>query len=168
MAERVVGIPLTLIGGAVSQVIDAEVSRVIREKSGHLTNGYVRTSLALGGLGLISAAAFGLLGPIILPAVLGEEWQVAGELVQILAITSAIRLLASPLSKYILLLQAYLANIILDVSRIVLVATSIAAASILGLNFSAAAWLIYSALSATYLLTWIYGLFLVRARDNTP
>lgn len=158
MAERVVAIPITVIGTAVAQVIDARVSEVMRTGDHDLFRIYLGLSGALGAVGVIVGVGFGILGPLVVPYILGAEWRLAGSAVQALAITSAIRVVATPLSKFLLLMQRALANALLDLLRIVSVGASAVVVVQLELALFPAIWLLYSSLSITYLATLFYGM----------
>ncbi|MBO1769490.1 oligosaccharide flippase family protein [Agrococcus sp. TF02-05] len=165
MAERVVVLPLALVGAALSQVIDAEISKRIRDGNAPLLPGYLRLSALLGGLGALVAVGFGLLGGAVIPWILGEQWRTAGVIVQVLAVTSGVRLLASPLTRYLLLLQESAANAIIDALRVGLMALAVVAVATLDLELVPAVWAVYSSLTITYALTWLLGFSLVRRRD---
>lgn len=164
MAERIVAIPITLIGAAVSQVIDAEITKRLREDHGGLLNSYLKFSSVLAIAGAIVALLGLSLGNLVIPWLLGEKWAIAGTVVQVLALTSGIRLVASPLSKFIVILQKSLANTLLDIMRVGLMVLAMTYVATTSMAFVPALWLVYSTLSLTYLVTWFYGLWAVRGR----
>ncbi|MDR2997030.1 MAG: lipopolysaccharide biosynthesis protein [Microbacterium sp.] len=160
MAERIVGLPLVLVGAAAGQVLEAEVAKRLREGAQGMRSIYWRVSAMLGGLAAIAALGFGILGGWLVPILLGAQWQDAGAAVQIMAMAAGIRLVGSPLSKFILLYQRSLANTVLDLVRVLLVGGAFAATMLLKMPLFPALWLIYTALALTYLITWVYGLVL--------
>lgn len=164
MAERIVAIPVTLIGAAVGQVLDAEITKRMREGQGGLRRSYLKYSGLLAAAGLVVAVLGLTLGGLIVPWLLGEQWMLAGVAVQVLAVTSGIRLVASPLSKFMIILQKSFANTVLDLLRVVLMISAMIAVSQSGLGFVPALWVVYSALSVTYVITWFYGLLAVKSR----
>lgn len=166
MAERIMAVPIAVIGSAVAQAIDAEVSRLLRTSSGNFTRIYLRFSLFLGLIGLVILLAGGFLGGMVVPTILGDQWELAGEIVQVLSVTSAARLVATPLARFIVLLQKSLANTVLDVFRVMLVAASMVWCSYFSYSFLTSIWVIYSVLTITYLVTWIYGLWLVKSQSG--
>ncbi|MEJ1921957.1 lipopolysaccharide biosynthesis protein [Microbacterium sp. KHB019] len=165
MAERIVGLPITLVGVAIGQVIDAEVSKRVRERSGGLHRTYVRYSSALVAIAALVALGFGVLGGWVVPWLLGADWALAGTVVQIMAITSAVRLLGGPLSKFLVLLQRPMLTLSMDVLRVVIVALGFSVVLSLGIDLIPALWIVYSGLSATYLVTWVCGLVAARQED---
>jgi O-antigen/teichoic acid export membrane protein len=168
MAERIVAVPLALIGAAAGQVLEAEMSRTIRAGEHRVRRLYLRTSAMLAGVALLCVAGFILLGGWLVPILLGQEWVIAGTAVQILALSAGVRLVASPMSKIIILYQRSLANTILDVSRVFLIACAFGAIALLELPLDIALWLIYGALAATYAVTWFYGLHVASHARGVP
>lgn len=166
MAERVVAAPIALIGYAVSQVVQAEMAVLIRAGESGLLRMYLRYSLILGAIGLLVAVGFGLLGGWVIPFILGDEWRMAGQIVQILAVTSGVRLIATALSKVLVVTQRAFTNLALDVIRLVLTLAAIATVLTYNLDITQALWVAYSALTLTYLVTWITGLFATRDFDR--
>lgn len=164
MAERIVAIPITLLGAAVSQAIDAEEGRRLRERRGGLQRSFTRFSLLLGAMGLAVLVGGVLLGGVVVPWLLGPQWTVTGQLVQILSVTSSVRLVATPLTRYILLLQRSLANMTLDFLRILLLAVAVVIVVQTGADFLTATWLVYGSLAITYAATWAYCAVLTRGR----
>lgn len=162
MAERIVAIPVVVLGSAIAQAIDAEASKVIREKMGSLTQLYAKFSIFLALCGLLVGVGGWLLGEWLVPVLLGSEWMTAGTVVKIIAVTSAVRLVASPLSRFIILLQRSAANIVLDVIRILLMAGAMLMSISLSFDLIETVWAVYSSLTITYGVTWLYGLFLVK------
>lgn len=166
MAERIIGVPLALVGAAVGQMIDAEVSKRIRDKHSNLFSFFVKTSLALGLLGIIIGIAFASLGPSVIPWILGDQWRTAGMFVQVLAITGAVRLVVNPLSKFLLLLQKSFANMVLDIFRVAAVLVTILVSVRLSLDLIESLWLVYSSLTLTYVVTWIYCAVIIHNNDR--
>ncbi|WP_345475374.1 lipopolysaccharide biosynthesis protein [Microbacterium pseudoresistens] len=166
MAERIVGIPLALIGAAAAQVIEAEVSQKVRDGSGGLRPTYLRVSGLLAVVGLVVGVGFGVLGGWVIPMILGADWAVAGIAVQILALNSAVRLVGSPLSKFILIYQRSLANTVLDVLRVALMGAAFTVTAVINLDLTTSLWWIYTALAITYVVTWCYGLLLAASGDT--
>lgn len=165
MAERIVAAPLALVGIAASQVFDTQISRTIREGSGLARSLYVGYSRRLAVAGVLVAVFGGLAGGMAIPWVLGDGWKLAGGLVQVLAVTAGVRLVASPTSRIIMLAQRSVANLFVDGIRMTLLIASMLVCRLLDLGLYASMWLVYSALTATYVVTWCYGYRIAAAID---
>lgn len=166
MAERIVAIPIALISASVGQIIDAEISKNIRERNPRFRQTFLRLSLALGGVAVIAGTGFALLGPVVVTWFLGEEWRTAGHFVQILGVVVAIRLVSSPLSQIIGLFQKAFANFLLDIIRVALMAISISLVMAFALPIDTALWVLYGGIALIHLITWCYVFRLVRVESN--
>lgn len=164
MAEKIVGLPIVLIGTAISQTISAEVSKLIRGGEADLKREYLKYTFMLLPLAIGVAVVLGLFGQLLVPWVLGPEWEVAGFVTQVLAIPFAVRLIANPLAIFRTLLQKSLANSLLDMIRIALMLTSVFLVIRNDFDFERSLVLIYGALTISYMLSWGYGLWAVRSK----
>lgn len=164
IAERVVAIPVTLVGTAVGQVIEAEVAKHTREGGSGLGRIYLRFSLLLSAVGACVALCGMALGAYAVPWAFGEAWTLAGAVVQIIAVNAGVRMVVGPLSKFLIVLQQSLAVTALDVFRVVMMGVAMWMVLSGGLSLIPALWLIYSSLTLTYIVTWIYGLWIVGKR----
>ncbi|MCL2802420.1 MAG: oligosaccharide flippase family protein [Micrococcales bacterium] len=171
MAQRLVILPGSVIGGAIAQVFGAETARRLRERSGGCRRYYLRTSLATGGLALVVLVAFVLLSPWAFPFFLGSQWQNSGTLAQALALSAACALVVAPVSTVYLLFQSA-ATLVMDLSRVALIC---AVAVFIQLNSYGpleACWFLVAAQVIYYVALWSYGLRIVtreeRARANAP
>jgi O-antigen/teichoic acid export membrane protein len=96
LAMRVIGMPLSVIGGAVSQVYYAHITEYIKE--GRLAEETVRIILRLS-IGIVTPLMFiGQLTPDIFRTLFGPEWERAGVLLVWMLPWYGFRLLVSPIS----------------------------------------------------------------------
>lgn len=166
MAERVVAIPVTLLGLAVGTVFESELARSIRERTGGLLRRYLQTSLALTIVGVLTGALIGLFAPWGLTLLFGQEWAVAGQVAQAMSIVVATRLVASATRNLTQLLQRGLDSLVLEIARVALVAASAGVALFGGLELIPSLWLIYGALAVSDITTWCWGLRVLRKHER--
>ncbi len=96
LATRAMGIPLALIGGAVSQVY---LSRAPDEmRAGRLARFTAQTIGGLAKSGVGPLVFIGIVSPALFPLVFGPGWQRAGELVSWMTPWFILQLLSSPVS----------------------------------------------------------------------
>lgn len=96
LAMQVLGAPIALIGGAVSQVYLAEApDRLRHNQLSRLTRRTVWTLFRLGGP-LIGIAA--VLAPFVFPVIFGAEWTRAGYIVSMLAPSFLLQFIVAPVS----------------------------------------------------------------------
>lgn len=160
MAQRFAFIPGTVLGASVGQVIAAEFASQVRAKRGSGRTLYLRASAYLALVGGAVSLLMMLVAPWLLPLCLGGMWQYSGLYVQAMGICVGLGLVASPLSQVYLIHQS-VASIFVDLSRIALVVMAIGFSRVFSTDALGAIWLLYSALSVNYLITWLYGLRIV-------
>ena len=166
MAERVVAIPVALLGLAVGTVFESEIARSLRARSGGLVRRYLQTSLVLAVVGLVAGAALAIAAPWGLTLLFGEEWSVAGQVAQVMSIVVVTRLVVSATKNLTQLLQRGLDSLGLEITRVILVVGSAATALVMHLDLIPSLWLIYGALAAADVVTWIWGLRVVRSHER--
>lgn len=84
LAQRVVGIPIRLIGTSASQVYTAESARLLPREYGRLYPLFMATAVRLALLGIAYLGALALVGPDFFALVFGAEWRESGDLVRLL------------------------------------------------------------------------------------
>lgn len=166
LAERLVAVPLALLGISIGNVLDSELSKRIRESAGGYDRLYLKTSAYLLGIGCAVALFFGLLGPTAIVLVFGPEWQQAADASQVMAITAAVRMVVNPTRRFLSLFQRGKATIFLELGRLALVTLAILGTVAFSLSFIVCLWSMYLALAVVDAVTWIYGSFVMKAESR--
>lgn len=166
MAERITSVPVVLVGTAIGQMFVAELAKMKREGSRDFLKFFLQLSGLLVGLSVLGFGTLALSAHWVVPWFLGYEWDSTAQLVQILAVTGGIQLLAIPLARAISVFQRARANIAIDITRVVLMTTAIYLAFEYSNSVAISVWLIYGSLALVYLITWLYVLFLVRQESK--
>lgn len=96
LAMRTMGLPMQLVGGAVSQVYLSEAPKELRKGSLREFTVDMLRGLVRGGVPVIIFVA--VVAPYMFAPVFGEEWRRAGELVAWMAPWYLLKLLSSPVS----------------------------------------------------------------------
>lgn len=102
MGQRVIGIPTTLVGGAVGEVFRSQASRDYAEH-GNCREIFRKT---FKHLALLAAGPFLLLmvaAPEMFAWVFGESWRMAGRLTQVMSVMFLLKFIVSPLTHTFLL-----------------------------------------------------------------
>jgi len=152
IAQRLLYVPITLVGGAMGQVHFQRSSELLhREESiGPLTSRVVRAIMTLV---LVPLALVGVFGRILLTALLGPEWALAGVIAQIRTIEFLFTCAMFSVSYVFVVLKKQKVNLIYSVTTLILNAVVVLFAETTnsgGLTFVIA----LSALSA--LLNWAF------------
>lgn len=167
MAERIVAIPIALIGGPIGQLFVGEISKMRRESHPHLVSFYLRITAVLMACSVILFGLLIVLAPWLIPVVLGNQWASSVPLIQIISIMGAIRLSFSPTAMALTIFQRARANVILDFLRLGLVALGIAAVTFMHPNLNTSTLILYGGLSISYIVTWVYVLWMLHQESRT-
>lgn len=102
MGQRVIGIPTTLVGGAVGEVFRSQASRDYAEQ-GNCREIFRKTfrQLTLLAVGPFLVLLVG--APELFALVFGESWRMAGQLTQVMSVMFLLRFIVSPLTHTFLL-----------------------------------------------------------------
>ncbi len=166
VAQQVVLLPSMILGTAVGQVYVGRLSASRREGGGDDRRVFLRASAALTALALPFALGVILLGPQLLPVLLGERWAAAGPMAAAMAVSAAFGLVVSPLSYVLVAFERSWTTLLLDVLRVLVVA----AAGYLGFRMGADALVttlaMFLAQASVYALTWLVCLRIVGAPER--
>jgi len=156
MSERVIGLPLTLIGSSVSEVF--------RQKSAqdYLQTGNCRsvvrdTFKTLFVIGLLPTIIILLKGPDLFAFVFGSEWAIAGTYAQILSIMYLLKLAINPISYVYFIAQRQKEDLLIHIYMLGSAFFSL----YLGYYFYQSAFAMISFFAINYII--IYLFYLVRS-----
>lgn len=166
MAERIVAVPISIVGAAVSQIFLGDLAEMRRRGNHAYSRLFMRLSGALATISILGLGSLALLADQLIPLILGANWTTAASLIKILAITGIVRLIATPLSGAFSIFQRARANILIDTIRISLMTLSILSVFYFPLSPEGAAWILYGSLSIVYVITWAYVFFLLRGMSG--
>lgn len=153
MTQRVLTLPVTLLGTAVAQVFVGELGAAKREGS-DLFPLFRQTSLRLLLVSVMGVLVLLVAGPSLFTTVLGESWTEAGEYARALAIGVGAQMVAASLSPAIVVLGRPLWQAAWDVARLVLVSGAVVLGFMSGLTPVATLWLLTAATVLSYSLQW--------------
>ena len=150
LGQRVVGIPMFVIGGAVANVFAAQFSALRSQGRPALRALMGRTLLRLLPFAVLVVVG-SVFGPRLFALVFGEEWRTAGTFVSLLALPFGLQMLVSPVAVTANLIGRQDLQLLLDGLRIIAVVGVCALAPRLGADATTAvAWLAV-VLAVTYL-----------------
>jgi O-antigen/teichoic acid export membrane protein len=167
MAERILAAPLVLVATAISQVVEAKMADSHRTQRGDTARYYLNVSGVLVVIAAVVVLAIVLVGPWLLPIFLGPGWGRAADIVIAMSPMLATRLIATPLSKVLVVAQKALTTLALDVVRVVLVVSIAVMVVALNPDVVTAAWWFSAALSVVYVVTWMVGLAAARGESKS-
>ncbi len=117
LGQRVIGLPMALVGTAVGQVYLSRASQLAREKPDELATFFSKTARRLFWLALLPITVLALIGPPVFGFVFGENWRTAGEFLQLMAPMFLMQFVVSSLSQTIFVVERQDLQLIYDVIR---------------------------------------------------
>jgi len=132
LGQRVIGVPMVLIGQAVAQVYLGEASRLAQENPGALLSLFLKTAQQLLLVGSVPIVVLGAGGPRVFALLFGERWPEAGVYVQFLAAMFIVQFVVVPLSQTLNVLERQDWQLVWDAGRLALVVGGLVMASVLG------------------------------------
>lgn len=152
--QRILALPVTLIGQAVAQVYLGELARAHRNRVDQQARLFHITSVRLALIGAGGALLLMVVARPLFPWVFGEPWQQSGAMAQALAISLGLQLVASPLSQTLVVYERTRLQLAWDIGRLTLVTGSIVVTAEAGGDVLACTWAFSTATAAAYLLSW--------------
>jgi len=114
MAQRVVSIPLALVGGSVADVFHSQIANLQRSEPRKIAGSFLNMALMLFLVGVIPTFILGFFGGQLFSIILGSEWQIAGVLVSVMCPWMLAQFIVSPISRLVLLSHQQFNKLIFD------------------------------------------------------
>lgn len=121
LGQRVMNIPLTMVGRAVAQVFLGQAAGIARQSTGQLRRFYLKTAGKLLLVGLLPIGLISLAGPWLFVTVFGESWREAGVYIQLLFFASISKFVVNPLAQTLIILERQDIQLVWDILRLLLV-----------------------------------------------
>jgi O-antigen/teichoic acid export membrane protein len=153
LGDRIIKLPLNLVGQSVAQVYLSEASSLARDNAPRLLSLFRKASKQLLLLGCLLIIPAGILAPGLFALVFGESWRGAGVYVRLMIPFYILQLVVNPLSQTLNVLEKQAIQTLLDGLRVLLVILSLTLPYYLGYGATLAIGL-YSAVMVI-----LYGLF---------
>lgn len=166
MAQRILAIPITLIGVAISQVFVGELAARKRGGDAALLPLFMGVSTRLVAVGVAGAAAVLITAPTLFTVLLGSEWGPGGHMARALAVGLMFQLVAAPLSQSAIIAGRNLVQLSWDIGRLVLCTLVVVLASRAGLSDVSAVWWLGAATALAYAASWLISWRAVLAMDR--
>lgn len=152
--QRILSVPVMLVGQAVAQVYLSELARSRREATGRELAYFRIATKRLALVALPGTLLLLVAGPVLFSWVFGEQWEVSGELAAALAISLGAQLVASPLSQTLVVFERVGTQLVWDVLRLVATCAAVLGAHVGGISLVGAAWILGAASALAYVLSW--------------
>jgi O-antigen/teichoic acid export membrane protein len=134
LVQRVLGLPMTIIGSSVADALLARMSEHARHDPSLALPLFRRTALALAAIGIPIALVVALFAPTLFAWIFGEEWRTAGQMAALMAPWYFAALVVSPLSRVALVYQGQAGKLVYDVVSFAAVVVSLLGGAAIGLD----------------------------------
>lgn len=162
MAERIVAVPLALIGLAAGSVFSGELSHALRTDSPAKERIFLRTSAWLSIPAIGVAVGLLLLAQPLLTLFLGDEWATAAGVAQAMAVVAATRMITNPTRAVFRVLGRARLLTVVEMIRVALLVLAMAISLTMSLSPLTSLTLLFSALAVADVVTWACAWWTVR------
>lgn len=154
LTQRVLFVPVMLLGTTVGQVYLAELAKAARGSLLHAAALFTTTSRRLAILGLTVSLPTLLLGPWAFALFFGSQWRPSGQYAQALSVSLAASLIASTVSQTLTVFEEQLMQAAWDATRLLATAGSVALCALTGQSALTAVWAFSITSAVTYAASW--------------
>jgi O-antigen/teichoic acid export membrane protein len=155
LTQRVLALPMALVGTAVAQVYLAELSRATRTDIARTRSLFQQATMKLTLLGVAGGIAIFAAGPYAFTLVFGAGWTNSGLYARALALGVTSQFVAAPLSQTLIVLERQNLQFAWDVGRTVLVTVAVDVAAVSGATPVMAMWVFGICSTIAYAASWI-------------
>jgi O-antigen/teichoic acid export membrane protein len=166
MAERILALPLVIVAAALGQLVEARLAQHHRERSTGSVPYFLRVSGVLAGFSVIVAAVVLLAGREIVVLLLGDQWRDAASIMQLLLPMLITRIVASPMSRALVVAQWAVATVWLDAGRALLVVAVLLSCWSYDVSLDVLVIATSVAFALVYIATWLVGLAAAKELDS--
>jgi O-antigen/teichoic acid export membrane protein len=164
LSQRVLALPVALIGAAAAQVYLGELVSASLQEPAHPMTLFVKASRRLAGIGFAIALVLLVAGPWLFRLVFGPQWEVSGQYARALSLGLAAQLIASPLSQTLNAFERQYLQLTWDVARLVVVTGATGICAWTGGSALASMWCFGLASFVAYAASWLLSHHTLRHR----
>jgi O-antigen/teichoic acid export membrane protein len=154
MTQRILALPMALIGGAIAMVYSGELARAWRINPREAEALFLRSSRTLALIAVPIVVGLVVLGPWLFSFVFGDQWAASGEYARALALGLGAQLVVSPLSQTLIVTEHQGLQVTWDVLRLLLTAGAIYVCHLLGASPLTTMWVIGISSILIYVVGW--------------
>ena len=110
MSDKILGSPVWFITSSVGDVFKQEASEQLRTKNSCF-DVFIKTSRTMFLLGLVPFLLIAIVAPLVIPFVLGPNWEPVGDLIRIFSLMYFLRFIVNPVSHIIYIVNKQNYNI---------------------------------------------------------
>lgn len=154
LAQRVVALPVVLIGAAASQVYLGEMAHDVRQRGGADATMFWRTTRwLLVPAGLLVVVML-VAGPLLFGWVFGAAWTGSGEFARAMSVATGAQMVAAPLGSTLVVLEKQHVQAIWDLGRLLVMGLAVFLVAATGGPAVAAVWALSGVSAVAYIVLW--------------
>lgn len=119
LAQRVLGLPINLLATSISQVFLGEIPQLLREHPAKVKKLFLSVSGGLAIVGFLPIILVAYFASDIFSFIFGEPWRLTGEFVRVLGVMYYVRLITTPISQTLNILEKQHIQLYWDLFRLV-------------------------------------------------
>ena len=162
LTQRILALPVMLLGTAVSQVYLGELARASRGDRSAVAGLFRSATRRLSLVAGVCTVVLLIAGPWAFGLVFGPAWTQSGDYARALALSLGAQLIAVPVSMTLIVFERQWLQLSWDISRLVFTLGSVAGCHALGGSALASIWALAAASSAAYAASWLLSRATVR------
>jgi O-antigen/teichoic acid export membrane protein len=129
LAQRILGLPVAIIGGAVSEVYLSEASKIEKTDMASFRTLFWKSVKSMGLIALVFIIGISTIAPPLFSVIFGEEWHEAGVYLQLLAVMYFFQFVSAPIGANIPVFERQDFHLYREIIRILLLSTALFLAS---------------------------------------
>jgi O-antigen/teichoic acid export membrane protein len=162
LAQRIVGVPLRLLGSSASQLFKSEIARLARTQPQALFTLFLVTSRRFLVFGLLYLGPLAILGPLVFKIAFGAAWEPSGAMIWLLLPMYLVMLANHPTRSTLLLFNRQARVFVLNLLIVLGLTTSVALGWALDLGVAPTILLASCCAAAVYANFWLTTFRLLR------
>lgn len=165
LSQRVVGLPLSFIGVALSQIYFSEASSLVKHNNMEaLRNKFIEVAKNLFAIGSIPILIVSIFAPKMCGFLFGNVWLEAGNYIQILGPMFLLQLIVAPLSQTLNILEQQQTQLFWDFGRLSLVLSGFYLSWLLGLSAADGIKIYALSMASAYVMLFILSYSALKTR----
>ena len=162
LTQRVLSLPVMLVGTAIAQVYIAELARASRDDLTRASRLFVVASQRLLVFAGAAALVLMVVAPSLFGLIFGARWTTSGEYAQALAVGLAAQLVAVPVSQTLIVFERQTTQLGWDAGRLALTAGAVSVSHVLGGSALTSIWTYGVSSAVAYTGSWALSLQTIR------
>jgi O-antigen/teichoic acid export membrane protein len=121
LAQRVMTVPLSLIGSSVADVFHSQIAELQRSDRSKIMPSFWSMTRSLTFIGIVPAVILTLLGEPIFKLVFGTQWSQSGQMVALMSPWMLAQFIVSPISRIVLISNKQGAKLFYDITAFIII-----------------------------------------------